>query len=1016
MPEASPARRGSRYRVASSKLEVAHALADDPARPARRHRDAVEHVGRFHRALLVRHDEQLGLVAELVHEIEEPVQVHVVERGLDLVHQVEGRRAGAEHGEEIRERGQRALAARQQREPADDLPRRPRLDLDARVQQIVRVGEHEAARPAGEQHCEQLGEVARHVGERGVEDADDLLVDRLDHARELAPRVAHVVELLLQELVPFDAAPRTPTSASGLTGPISRSSRSSSRARAGQRDAVGDLGHPARRSRRRARSRTRGARSRPPARAGAGSRLPRSRAGRRARAARRAAARPRAVRRATRRASTPGRARGFGLLAAPACAGARPALRLRRRARAGGRRWSSIASRRARAAPRRARARASSSGRAARRASTSASRAVSPVRRSSTAAPPELELAGAATRPGRAACSTSARLAASSLGCVLGAARFVERGLGASARRAASRLGVACAVRPSSSPTRAASVARRSSQRRGPHLDLAPQLRRPGASARSSSTAAAPVVVRWRAARRAVPRRAAAARGSTGFAAALARVSASSARCSTASASAAGVTADDAGGPGAPRARAAEAIASRVTAITSPDSRARRRARLPSAVDEHERREQPREHAVERRRADRGRTTPSGCASRRRERDLHAGRATRRRRAERRRVAALQLLDRGARRVRRRRRRPPASASPSAAATATSAPASISSGRRAGRARRRARRSSPPAAGVRSSSASASVSARARRARRSAVGLRATRRRPRRRASSAARSSRASVGQLRRRSADARLDLGTQPLGRALERRRRPRARARSSRARRRRGELAPAPRELALDGAGTRVGVLGVRGGRRPARPPRRHGRRRPAPRRWRAGVVRGAHSAALAASASAVRAPASATSASTAASCSRVRAASATSVSTTPSSATAASSRSSPRRRSVDEVRRDRGCARATPRCARADRRRRRRRAPPARARRRGLRRRARGSRTRTSCSCPRGRGRARRALLLALRSRSMSRPARCSRIARSSATRPSWRRAPRRPGARAGAAGGAPRGGGR
>ena len=68
----------------------------------------------------------------------------------------------------------------------------------------MRIGEHDASRAAREEHREQLGEVAGDVGERGIEHAHDLLVDRLDHARELAARVAHVVELLLQELVPLD--------------------------------------------------------------------------------------------------------------------------------------------------------------------------------------------------------------------------------------------------------------------------------------------------------------------------------------------------------------------------------------------------------------------------------------------------------------------------------------------------------------------------------------------------------------------------------------------------------------------------------------------------------------------------------------------------------------------------------------------------------------------------------------------------------------------------------------------
>jgi hypothetical protein len=85
------------------------------------HRDAVQAVGRFHRALLVAHDDELRLLAELVHELEESVQVDVVERGLDLVHHVERRRATTEHGEQERERGQRTFATGQQRQLADVL-------------------------------------------------------------------------------------------------------------------------------------------------------------------------------------------------------------------------------------------------------------------------------------------------------------------------------------------------------------------------------------------------------------------------------------------------------------------------------------------------------------------------------------------------------------------------------------------------------------------------------------------------------------------------------------------------------------------------------------------------------------------------------------------------------------------------------------------------------------------------------------------------------------------------------
>ena len=59
------------------------------------------------------HDHQLRIVTELVDQPEEAVEVDVVERRLDLVHHVEGRRTTAEHGEQEGQRGQRPLTARQ---------------------------------------------------------------------------------------------------------------------------------------------------------------------------------------------------------------------------------------------------------------------------------------------------------------------------------------------------------------------------------------------------------------------------------------------------------------------------------------------------------------------------------------------------------------------------------------------------------------------------------------------------------------------------------------------------------------------------------------------------------------------------------------------------------------------------------------------------------------------------------------------------------------------------------------
>src|SRR5450631_4569686 len=128
MPAPRSTRRGS------GADGVGDPLAHDPGRPAGWHRDPVQHVTGFHRALLVRDDDELRLVAELVDEVEEAVQVDVVERGFDLVEEIEGRRAGAEHREQVRERGEGPLTAGEQRESPDVLARWASFDLDPGVE------------------------------------------------------------------------------------------------------------------------------------------------------------------------------------------------------------------------------------------------------------------------------------------------------------------------------------------------------------------------------------------------------------------------------------------------------------------------------------------------------------------------------------------------------------------------------------------------------------------------------------------------------------------------------------------------------------------------------------------------------------------------------------------------------------------------------------------------------------------------------------------------------------------
>ncbi len=75
---------------------------------------------------------------ELLHDPDQPLQVGVVERRLDLVHHVERARPGLEDRHQQRHGRQRPLAAGQQRQPLDLLARRPGLDVDAGGEHVVR--------------------------------------------------------------------------------------------------------------------------------------------------------------------------------------------------------------------------------------------------------------------------------------------------------------------------------------------------------------------------------------------------------------------------------------------------------------------------------------------------------------------------------------------------------------------------------------------------------------------------------------------------------------------------------------------------------------------------------------------------------------------------------------------------------------------------------------------------------------------------------------------------------------
>src|SRR5262249_6625448 len=125
---------------------------------------------------------------------DEASDVRVVERGLDLVEEIERTRPSEEEREEERDRAQRLLAAGEQRKARHLLAGGTELDLDARgLVLLLGVGQAQPALAAGEQRRRALGEVRLDVRERLGEPL-------LDRARQVVAQLLELREARLEVL------------------------------------------------------------------------------------------------------------------------------------------------------------------------------------------------------------------------------------------------------------------------------------------------------------------------------------------------------------------------------------------------------------------------------------------------------------------------------------------------------------------------------------------------------------------------------------------------------------------------------------------------------------------------------------------------------------------------------------------------------------------------------------------------------------------------------------------------
>ena len=135
---------------------------------------------------------------------EQAPEVRVVERRLDLVEDVERARPGLEDRGQQRDRRERPLAARQQRQSLDLLAGRPHRDLDAGRERDRRGSVSEMLPvPPGKRIGNTSPNAALRVLERREEDRLHPLVELVDDRQQVLAGLGEVGELLGQELVPL---------------------------------------------------------------------------------------------------------------------------------------------------------------------------------------------------------------------------------------------------------------------------------------------------------------------------------------------------------------------------------------------------------------------------------------------------------------------------------------------------------------------------------------------------------------------------------------------------------------------------------------------------------------------------------------------------------------------------------------------------------------------------------------------------------------------------------------------
>ncbi len=143
-------------------------------------------------------DNKLGLIRHIAHVVGKTNHVGIVQCGLDLVHDAEGRGAYFQNGEIQGDSHEGALAAGQQGNRTQSLSGRLGLDLDAAVQDVIGILQFQRGLTAAKQFQEGLGEGRLNGLELLGKDHAHFFGDLGDNAFQLRFGFLHVVALLGQ--------------------------------------------------------------------------------------------------------------------------------------------------------------------------------------------------------------------------------------------------------------------------------------------------------------------------------------------------------------------------------------------------------------------------------------------------------------------------------------------------------------------------------------------------------------------------------------------------------------------------------------------------------------------------------------------------------------------------------------------------------------------------------------------------------------------------------------------------